>query len=307
MSPVNPNITIPPPTDYFWVPGYEGRYALFYNQKLNRLDQAVFSFVYPGYLGSPTRIWAKNNQHGLTGVYALRPSNGWQPVTWTLAALVRMVQESVAYIRARRQPAAKAKKAVPAAMPAPTLPKNFFWIIGYEGRYALQYLPSSKELIKSVYSFTYPGDVGVPVALSYAYLRGDEPIYYLSKYGSKLSYSFTDLAWYVKQSSAFINSVKQVNTTPAGKSFADAASNAGRNEPNTEGKASWVIGYVRPGAPAELKMVLCQLGVIQRFGSEAEASATAESCAKNGPGNTYTVFKATHQFQTGAVTRSELK
>ena len=112
------------PVNYFWIPNYENRYAMRYDQCHCDLDSVVYSFVYPGHQGKPRPIEAKSN-----GNYYLS-KGGWKE-GYHRTVLQDIVKGSAAFKNAMKKTTTFAQAAVAALKPVPTL-ASACWIIGTE-------------------------------------------------------------------------------------------------------------------------------------------------------------------------------
>ena len=168
------------------------------------------------------------------------------------------------------------------------LPQNFFWIPGYENRYAMYYSESEKTLAGAVYSFVYPGYQGKPRPIE-AKSNGN---YYLSKGGWKEGYHRSVLLDIVKNSSAFKNAMKK-------PTFAQAAVAALNSSSSAQSKQCWIIGTETGGA-------LSMSSMPRQHETEDSAYAEAERLATTHPGKTFIVFKAVRKVVVGGVQVTDL-
>ena len=167
------------------------------------------------------------------------------------------------------------------------LPNNFFWIPGYENRYAMVYYGSEQALAGAVYSFVYPGHQGKPRPIE---AKGNGN-FYLSKGGRKEGYHRTVLQDIVKGSAAFKNAMKKTTT------FAQAV--AASNPAPTLPSACWIIGTEVNGAVSTNSNP-----ALHR--TEQSAYAEAQRLATTNPGKTFVVFKAVRKVVAGGIQVTDL-
>ena len=106
------------PVNYFWIPNYENRYAMRYDQCHCDLDSVVYSFVTPGYQGKPAPMTARWSRNGM--MISLTAARKSYKSTYSIACQASYVRHTDAY-----------KKAIghPKSTPVPYSPKKS-WMIG---------------------------------------------------------------------------------------------------------------------------------------------------------------------------------
>lgn len=75
------------PKNYYWIPGYENRYALYYDANENRFNNSVWSAIYPGCHDKLVALVPKSYS---PKVYSL--SKNGEKVTYTIELLQRQIR-----------------------------------------------------------------------------------------------------------------------------------------------------------------------------------------------------------------------
>jgi len=169
------------------------------------------------------------------------------------------------------------------------LPINYYWIQGFEHKYALEWSPEIDSFKTNVFSFIYPGYYGKPKALT---PKARDPVlkYALTVSYFKDTYPFSRLVDLTKSTKAFkiAMAVKQVvaerSDTPTSTTLADSNSNG-----------CWMIAKFS--------------GDVMQFSdnpkqhpTQASAYIEAERLAMANAGTKYVVVKTVRMVVAGGIT-----
>ena len=152
--------------------------------------------------------------------------------------------------------------------------QDYFWIQGYEDRYALRYNFAEHKLCPYVYSFISPGFKGAPRAIT-----PESGLYYLWKGGLKHSFSYHQLSKQVRESIQFQSKMD----------IKEKSTNGGK----------WIIGSILSDGYS--------LSANPKTHNTAEsAQIEASRLASITPGKKFVVFKAVTEVVSGGVTVTQL-
>lgn len=160
------------------------------------------------------------------------------------------------------------------------LPKNYYWIPGYENRYAMEYDPKNHYINSVVYSFVYPGWNGRPRSIE---SKGNSQ-YCLSKNGRKATFDVIHLKQMVTESIAFKHEVL----------LRSAINSQQPVKPGKTNSAIWIIGAVVNGA-IEL------LTAPTEHATEESAYTDVAELAALKPGREFIVFKSVRKAVSGGI------
>ena len=182
------------------------------------------------------------------------------------------------------------------------LPANYYWIPGFNNRYALQTQANGTDFIQAVYSFVRPGFNGKPVGVDVKHMMNG-PSVTIARYvgGYKDTYTIKSLIKLVTGSPEYKKAQQAKKFEPVTSGCSGGC--GCKSEAKKVSGAGWIIGSDRSGAVGRSFSFANDPKI---HDTEASAYAEAERLARSNAGTRYIVLKTVREVVVGGVTVTDL-
>ena len=310
------------PKNYYWIPGFQDRYAMAYDTLHRKLHNNVYSFIYPGLKGRPVAIVSSTSGNFVLSDYGFKRD-------FHYTVLQRSVIESYNFKNRHAKTSGKVSKVridddedddeqfVTAAINHQTqltkgntmnLPANYYWIPGFGNRYALREHTTGAGFMEAVFSFVSPGAKGLPIEVNIKHMMNG-PSVTIARYvgGYKDTYTIKALMKLVADSPEYKKAQQakkfRSNETSVCKPGCNSQCGCGSKGVAKAGGAGWIIGSVRSDTGHRSFSFSNDPKV---HDTEASAYAEAERLARLNAGFRYVVLKTVREVVVGGVTVTDL-